>query len=57
VVAVRVLLDAQATDVELDSSFLLLQEMRNKKRDIDRKRNNPTGFRKCFTKYFLFIEK
>ena len=56
---ISALVDAQVTveDVELDSSFFLLHESRNKKRDVDRMRNNPTGFRKCFIKNFLFIVK
>jgi len=40
----------------LDSSFLL-QERRNKSGETKRMRNNPTGFRVLFIKYFLFIVK
>tara|TARA_B110000263_G_scaffold229396_1_gene223125 strand:+ start:392 stop:595 length:204 start_codon:yes stop_codon:yes gene_type:complete len=62
--AVKSLLEAQVSVevevedvVELDPFSFLLQESRNKKRDVDRMRNNPTGLRKCFIKYFLFIVK
>ena len=42
--------------LELDFSFSL-QERINKSGETKRMRNNPTGFRKCFIKYFLFIVK
>ena len=41
----------------LESSSFLLQERRNKSGETKRMRNNPTGFRVCFIKYFLFIVK
>tara|TARA_B100001971_G_C17936161_1_gene405279 strand:- start:95 stop:295 length:201 start_codon:yes stop_codon:yes gene_type:complete len=41
----------------LDSSSFLLQERENKSGETKRMRNNPTGFRLLFIKYFLFIVK
>jgi len=59
---VNVLFDTHVDDwvevlLELDSSSFLLQERENKSGETKRMRNNPTGFRLLFIKYFLFIVK
>jgi hypothetical protein len=41
----------------LEFSSFILQERENKSGETKRMRNNPTGFRVCFIKYFLFIVK
>ena len=56
--AARVLLESQVTVEELeveelDSSFFLLHERRNKSRDVDRMRMKLTCFRKYFMKPFF----
>ena len=56
----QILTEAQRSELEknleLDFSFSP-QERKNKSGETKRMRNNPTGFRVCFIKYFLFIVK